>query len=160
MRNGNKYEKNQRKWTSIHYQRSMGRNDLLDGVEGKLHGHGCGLKINKVSSRISRGKPLLNWIQSVSVPHFLLSKSTINGPVATISPIFTTLTLFLPNPSLLFFLFLFLLQPSQKTFRTKRTLAVKLKQNKPIPHWIRLRTDSTIRYNAKRRHWRRTKLGI
>eukprot|EP01036_Dinobryon_divergens_P025551 gene25551-34109_t len=33
--------------------------------------------------------------------------------------------------------------PSQKTFRTKRTLAVKLKQNKPIPHWIRLRTDST-----------------
>ena len=51
-------------------------------------------------------------------------------------------------------------QPSQKTFRTKRTLAVKLKQNKPIPHWIRLRTGSTIRYNAKRRHWRRTKLGI
>eukprot|EP01041_Mallomonas_annulata_P003721 gene3721-7394_t len=35
-------------------------------------------------------------------------------------------------------------KPSQKTFRTKRTLAVKMKQNRPIPHWIRLRTDSTI----------------
>ena len=51
-------------------------------------------------------------------------------------------------------------QPSHKTFRTKRTLAVKLKQNKPIPQWFRLKTDSTIRYNNKRRHWRRTKLGI
>ncbi|KAG5184411.1 ribosomal protein L39e [Tribonema minus] len=50
--------------------------------------------------------------------------------------------------------------PSHKTFRTKRTLAVKLKQNRPIPNWIRLRTDNTIRYNAKRRHWRRTKLGL
>eukprot|EP01034_Spumella_vulgaris_P022180 gene22180-28290_t len=50
--------------------------------------------------------------------------------------------------------------PSHKSFRTKRTLAVKQKQNKPIPHWIRLKTDNTIRYNAKRRHWRRTKLGI
>ena len=51
-------------------------------------------------------------------------------------------------------------QPSHKTFRTKRTLAVKQKQNKPIPQWFRLKTDSTIRYNNKRRHWRRTKLGI
>ncbi|GJN09802.1 hypothetical protein PR202_ga27842 [Eleusine coracana subsp. coracana] len=30
----------------------------------------------------------------------------------------------------------------------------------PIPYWIRMRTDNTIRYNAKRRHWRRTKLGF
>jgi large subunit ribosomal protein L39e len=37
------------------------------------------------------------------------------------------------------------LQPSQKSFRTKRTLAVAQKQNKPIPHWIRLRTDNTIK---------------
>lgn len=51
-------------------------------------------------------------------------------------------------------------QPSQKTFRTKRTLAKKQKQNRPIPYWTRLRTGNTIRYNAKRRHWRRTKLGI
>uniref|UniRef100_A0A7I4AX55 60S ribosomal protein L39 n=1 Tax=Physcomitrium patens TaxID=3218 RepID=A0A7I4AX55_PHYPA len=55
--------------------------------------------------------------------------------------------------------------PSQKTFRIKKKLAKKLRQNRPIPHWIRMRTDNTIRhasnrYNAKRRHWRRTKLGL
>ena len=52
------------------------------------------------------------------------------------------------------------LRPSHKSFRTKVTLAKKQKQNRPIPQWIRLRTDSKIRYNAKRRHWRRTKLGL
>eukprot|EP00903_Cladosiphon_okamuranus_P008663 g8303.t1 len=52
------------------------------------------------------------------------------------------------------------IMPSHKTFRTKVTLGKKMKQNRPIPHWIRLRTDNTIRYNAKRRHWRRTKLGL
>ena len=36
-------------------------------------------------------------------------------------------------------------QPSHKTFRTKVTLGKKMKQNRPIPHWIRLRTDNTIR---------------
>eukprot|EP00500_Bicosoecida_sp_ms1_P002508 CAMPEP_0203809508 /NCGR_PEP_ID=MMETSP0115-20131106/2325_1 /ASSEMBLY_ACC=CAM_ASM_000227 /TAXON_ID=33651 /ORGANISM="Bicosoecid sp, Strain ms1" /LENGTH=51 /DNA_ID=CAMNT_0050718243 /DNA_START=68 /DNA_END=223 /DNA_ORIENTATION=+ len=50
--------------------------------------------------------------------------------------------------------------PSHKSLRTKVKLAKKAKQNRPIPQWIRLRTDNTIRYNAKRRHWRRTKLGI
>ncbi|KAL3811266.1 hypothetical protein ACHAXA_003365 [Cyclostephanos tholiformis] len=49
---------------------------------------------------------------------------------------------------------------SQKTFRTKRTLAKKQRQNRPLPQWIRLRTDNTVKYNAKRRHWRRTKLGL
>lgn len=50
--------------------------------------------------------------------------------------------------------------PSQKSFRTKQKLAKAQKQNRPLPQWIRLRTDNKIRYNAKRRHWRRTKLGI
>ena len=50
--------------------------------------------------------------------------------------------------------------PGHKTFRTKVTLAKKMKQNRPIPYWIRLRTDNKIRYNSKRRHWRRTKLGL
>ncbi|URE37376.1 60S ribosomal protein [Musa troglodytarum] len=50
--------------------------------------------------------------------------------------------------------------PSHKTFRIKKKLAKKMRQNRPIPHWIRMRTDNTIRYNAKRRHWRRTKLGL
>ncbi|KAM0854920.1 hypothetical protein ACQ4PT_050101 [Festuca glaucescens] len=52
------------------------------------------------------------------------------------------------------------LQPSHKTFRIKQKLAKKQRQNRPIPYWIRMRTDNTIRYNAKRRHWRRTKLGF
>ncbi|KAH7427864.1 hypothetical protein KP509_10G064100 [Ceratopteris richardii] len=50
--------------------------------------------------------------------------------------------------------------PSHKTFIIKKKLAKKQRQNRPIPHWIRMRTDNTIRYNAKRRHWRRTKLGL
>ncbi len=45
-----------------------------------------------------------------------------------------------------------------KSFRLKRFLGKKIKQNRPMPHWYRLKTGSTIRYNAKRRHWRRTKL--
>ena len=51
-------------------------------------------------------------------------------------------------------------QPSHKTFRTKRTLAKKMAQNRPIPQWIRMRTGNKIRWNSKRRHWRRTKLGL
>ncbi|TDL29175.1 hypothetical protein BD410DRAFT_710941 [Rickenella mellea] len=51
-------------------------------------------------------------------------------------------------------------QPSQKTFRTKRILAKASRQNRPIPQWFRLKTGSKIQYNAKRRHWRRTKLNI
>ncbi|KAF2446183.1 60S ribosomal protein L39 [Karstenula rhodostoma CBS 690.94] len=62
--------------------------------------------------------------------------------------------------------------PSHKSFRTKQKLAKAQKQNRPIPQWIRLRTDNTIRYgsldalhardayNAKRRHWRKTRIGI
>ncbi|MQL68431.1 hypothetical protein Taro_000708 [Colocasia esculenta] len=50
--------------------------------------------------------------------------------------------------------------PSHKTFKIKKKLAKKMRQNRPIPYWIRMRTDNTIRYNAKRRHWRRTKLGF
>ncbi|KAJ7219950.1 ribosomal L39 protein-domain-containing protein, partial [Mycena pura] len=46
--------------------------------------------------------------------------------------------------------------PSQKTFRTKRILAKAARQNRPIPQWFRLKTDTKIQYNAKRRHWRRT----
>ncbi|KAL8044219.1 hypothetical protein ABFX02_08G032301 [Erythranthe guttata] len=51
-------------------------------------------------------------------------------------------------------------QPSHKSFMIKKKLAKKQRQNRPIPYWIRMRTDNTIRYNAKRRHWRRTKLGF
>ena len=37
-------------------------------------------------------------------------------------------------------------QPANKTMRTKKTLAKKLKQNRPIPQWIRMRTGNRIRY--------------
>jgi len=50
--------------------------------------------------------------------------------------------------------------PSHKTFRIKQKLAKKAKQNRPVPQWFRMKTDNRIRYNMKRRHWRRTKLGI
>ncbi|KAI0266750.1 ribosomal protein L39e [Gloeopeniophorella convolvens] len=50
--------------------------------------------------------------------------------------------------------------PSQKSFRTKRILSKASRQNRPIPQWFRLKTDTKIQYNAKRRHWRRTKLNI
>ena len=50
--------------------------------------------------------------------------------------------------------------PSHKTFRAKRMMAHARKSNRPLPHWIRLRTDNRIRYNAKRTHWRRTKLNM
>ncbi|XP_032746140.1 60S ribosomal protein L39-like [Rattus rattus] len=49
---------------------------------------------------------------------------------------------------------------SHKTFRIKRFLAKKQKQNRPSPQWIRMKTDNKIRYNSKRRHWRRTKLSL
>jgi ribosomal protein L39E len=42
----------------------------------------------------------------------------------------------------------------------KTTLAKAARQNRPVPQWIRMRTGNTVRYNAKRRHWRRTKLGL
>ncbi|KAG0046601.1 60S ribosomal protein L39 [Gryganskiella cystojenkinii] len=51
-------------------------------------------------------------------------------------------------------------QPSNKSFIIKRKLGKKQKQNRPLPNWCRMRTDNKIRYNAKRRHWRRTKLGL
>ncbi|KAM9211195.1 large ribosomal subunit protein eL39-like [Dugong dugon] len=46
---------------------------------------------------------------------------------------------------------------SHKTFRIKRRLAKKQKQNRPIPQWIRTKSGNKIRYNSKRRRWRRTK---
>ncbi|XP_014395515.1 PREDICTED: 60S ribosomal protein L39-like [Myotis brandtii] len=48
---------------------------------------------------------------------------------------------------------------SHKTFGIKRFLAKKQKQNQPIPQWIPMKTGNKIRYNSKRRHWRRAKLG-
>merc|ERR1711939_1046717 len=43
--------------------------------------------------------------------------------------------------------------PSNKSFRTKKILAKAQKQNRPIPQWFRLKSDTKISWNAKRRHW-------
>ncbi|XP_068922698.1 large ribosomal subunit protein eL39-like [Petaurus breviceps papuanus] len=47
-----------------------------------------------------------------------------------------------------------------KTFRIKRFLDKKQKHNCAIPQWIQMKTGNKIRYDSKRRHWRRTKLGL
>ena len=47
-----------------------------------------------------------------------------------------------------------------KTFRQKTRYAKKINSNRPLPNWIRYRTDNKIRYNASRRNWRRTKLNF
>ncbi|ANQ08866.1 60S ribosomal protein L39 [Plasmodium coatneyi] len=49
---------------------------------------------------------------------------------------------------------------SIKSFKLKQKLGKCRKKNRPVPHWYRLRKDTKIRYNTKRRHWRRTKLGL
>lgn len=50
---------------------------------------------------------------------------------------------------ILFRIFFSSSQPSHKTFRIKKKLGKKMRQNRPIPHWIRLRTDNTIRSRSK-----------
>ncbi|KAI8873708.1 ribosomal protein L39e [Ramicandelaber brevisporus] len=50
--------------------------------------------------------------------------------------------------------------PSNKSFRTKQVLGKKQRQNRQLPVWFRMKTDTKIRYNTKRRNWRRTKIGI
>lgn len=49
---------------------------------------------------------------------------------------------------------------SNKSFNRKLKMGKMIKKNRALPNWIRYRTDNTIRYNAKRRHWRRTKIGF
>ncbi|XP_073925683.1 large ribosomal subunit protein eL39-like [Castor canadensis] len=49
---------------------------------------------------------------------------------------------------------------SHKTFRIKRFLPKKQKQNHPILQWIQMKTGNKSRYNSKRRQWRRTMLGL
>ncbi len=53
------------------------------------------------------------------------------------------------------------IQPSQKTFRTKQKLAKAARQNRPIPQWFRLKTDSTYfhRLSSMRKSCMRRKCG-
>lgn len=49
---------------------------------------------------------------------------------------------------------------AHKSLKLKKRLGKEMNNNKNMPNWFRLKTGSTIRYNNKRRHWRRTKLGL
>ena len=49
---------------------------------------------------------------------------------------------------------------ANKSPTLKKKLGKALKQNRQSPNWLRLRTDNKVKYNYKRRHWRRTKLGL
>ncbi|POM83775.1 Ribosomal L39 protein family protein [Cryptosporidium meleagridis] len=49
---------------------------------------------------------------------------------------------------------------ANKGFMLKKRLGKKMKQNRAVPHWFRMKSDTDIRYNVKKRHWLRTKLGI
>lgn len=49
---------------------------------------------------------------------------------------------------------------AHKTFRTKRILAKKIKQNRPMPQFYRQMTGIRHIQNPLRRHWRRRKLNI
>ncbi|XP_029413707.1 60S ribosomal protein L39-like [Nannospalax galili] len=53
-----------------------------------------------------------------------------------------------------------LIKSSHKTFRIKRFLAERQKQNHPIPQWIQTKASNKTRCSSKRRHWKRTKLGL
>ncbi|XP_041910415.1 60S ribosomal protein L39-like [Arvicola amphibius] len=47
-----------------------------------------------------------------------------------------------------------------KTLRMKRLLDKKQKQNLPVPQGILMEKGNKVRYNSKRRSWKRTRLGL
>ncbi|KAG9391080.1 60S ribosomal protein L39 [Carpediemonas membranifera] len=49
---------------------------------------------------------------------------------------------------------------SNKTLQLKLRHASLRKMNRPVPHWYRIKTHNAIRWNNKRRHWKRSKIGL
>ncbi len=47
-----------------------------------------------------------------------------------------------------------------KPLARKLRLAKAGKQNSPIPIWVTIKTRRKVRFNLKRRMWRRTKLKV
>ena len=45
-----------------------------------------------------------------------------------------------------------------KPLARKLRLASALKSNSPVPVWVTIKTKRKVRFNYKRRMWRRTKL--
>ncbi|XP_008491857.2 60S ribosomal protein L39 [Calypte anna] len=113
-------------------------------------------------------KPLINW-QKLVWPRCLSQPAAPTGGAVPTGPAFPHPSVSLASSPRPFRLFRrrhrwdsahLRAMSSHKTFKIKRFLAKKQKQNRPIPQWIRMKTGNKIRYNSKRRHWRRTKLGL
>jgi len=49
---------------------------------------------------------------------------------------------------------------TRKPAGKKRRLARALKQNRPVPTWVYLKTGGRVRTSPKRRHWRTVKLKL
>ena len=49
---------------------------------------------------------------------------------------------------------------SIKTFKKKLRYAKAQNKNRLLPNWYRFKSDTNIRWNSKRRHWRRKKLNF
>lgn len=49
---------------------------------------------------------------------------------------------------------------AHKSGPRKIRLMKKVKQNSSVPAWIILKTKRTVRTNPKKRHWRRTDVGV
>jgi large subunit ribosomal protein L39e len=103
-------------------------------------GSGCQLQLSNAAGNVPDLIPGISFASAQSVPwgfqkvHVVLQKSGGFG-----------------RPSQM---------ASHKTFRTKRTLAKKIKQNRPMPQFLRKMTGIRHVGNPERRHWRRRKLNI
>jgi large subunit ribosomal protein L39e len=49
---------------------------------------------------------------------------------------------------------------AHKSLIIKKRLGKKERENRPLANWFRYKTDNKIRYNAKRRNWRKIKLKV
>ncbi len=54
---------------------------------------------------------------------------------------------------------LFKMAARKNTSRKKRLLS-RMKQNRPVPAWVIIRTHRHVRTNPKRRAWRRSDVGV
>ncbi|PKI65881.1 hypothetical protein CRG98_013701 [Punica granatum] len=91
-------------------------------------------------------------------PLQLLSVACLSSPSVLVIPFLGELLFYLLSVALVFDSPLRLLSitlvsdsPSSslsRTFRIKKKLAKKMRQNRPIPHWIHMRTDNTIRFQV------------
>lgn len=56
-------------------------------------------------------------------------------------------------------LFIYWMAARKNTSRKKRLIR-KIKQNRPVPAWVIIRTHRQVRSNPKRRLWRRSDVNV